>query len=194
MRILGVDPGSKNTGYGCVDIIGNQLRLVSHGTIKIYNNNNADLMEKRLLTLYQDLSNIIMNFKPETLVVEKIFFAKNALSALKLGQARGVVLLTGAAYGLNIIECSSTEVKAKITGYGRATKAMVSKVIQILFGKQNFLTFDASYSLDLAMSHAYQIMSQNKKCFKNHPLEKLEILSKKRKKLSLAESIGLGRK
>ncbi|MBI3534474.1 MAG: crossover junction endodeoxyribonuclease RuvC [Deltaproteobacteria bacterium] len=187
MRILGVDPGSKNTGYGCVDIIGNQLRLVSHGTIKICNNKNTDLMEK-------NLSNIILKFKPETLVVEKVFFAKNALSALKLGQARGVVLLTGAAYGLNIIEYNSTEVKAKITGYGRATKAMVSKVIQILFGKQNFLTFDASDALALAMSHAYQIMAHNKKYFKNHPLEKLEILSKKRKKLSLAESIGLGRK
>ena len=97
MRILGVDPGSRLTGYGCVDLIGNQLRHVAHGTLRLANTSGKATvpLEERLFLIYEGLTEVIQKVKPQILVVEKVFFAKNAVSALKLGQARGAAMLTG---------------------------------------------------------------------------------------------------
>jgi crossover junction endodeoxyribonuclease RuvC len=101
MIILGIDPGSRLLGYGVVEKIGNQVRVIEHGTIHLFHKEYRNIpvdetTPSRLKEIFVKLSEIIKRLKPQALAVEKVFFAKNAVSALKLGQARGVVLLTGA--------------------------------------------------------------------------------------------------
>ncbi len=191
MRILGVDPGSRLTGYGCIDLIGNQLHLMTHGTLKLANTSGRAVipLEDRLLLLYQGLSRVILEFKPQILVVEKVFFAKNVVSALKLGQARGAVILAGAIHSLIIKEYSPTEIKAALTGYGRAEKDQLARVIQLLVGKQNFTTPDASDALALAIHHSYVALGQAQR---SELIQHVKISSSKR--LSLAQSVGFAAK
>lgn len=160
MRILGVDPGSRLTGYGCVEISKNQIKHIGSGTIRLVKASQVKPFEKRLYDLYEGLSLTIEKFKPQVLVVEKIFFAKNVVSALKLGQARGVILLCGAKYDLELAEYNPTEVKSAIVGHGRASKDQVSKMVQIITGKREFATADASDALSLAICHAQISMSR----------------------------------
>lgn len=195
MRILGVDPGSRLTGYGCVDLVGNQLRLVSHGTLRLSNvSGKATVpLEERLYSIYEGLSEVIQKYRPEVLSVEKVFFAKNAVSALKLGQARGAVILTGMIHSLKIAEYSPTEVKQWVVGYGRADKDEVARVVQLLFGQQEFTTSDASDGVALAICHAYSVGSHPVSAGANPRLA--EVLrsvarGRKKKKLSLAEAVG----
>ncbi len=155
VRILGVDPGSRFTGFGCVESHAGKLRLLEHGTLRLNEKTETarDLAD-RLLRLSEGLDEVILRSKPQILVVEKVFFAKNAMSALKLGQARGVVLLAGAAHSLEVREYNASEVKKAITGYGQADKDQVAKMLQALLGKQAFDTPDASDGLALAVYHA----------------------------------------
>ncbi len=112
-------------------------------------------MEDRLFQLYEGLSAIIREFCPQVIAVEKVFVAKNALSALKLGQARGAIILTGKIHFLEIAEYSATEVKKIVAGYGQADKDQVAKMVQIYLGRKDFATSDASDGLALAICHAF---------------------------------------
>lgn len=156
MRILGIDPGSRLTGYGCIDWIGNQVRHVTHGTLKLSNTSGKAVipLEDRLFSIHQGISAVILEFKPAVLSVERVFFAKNAVSALKLGQARGAVILTAKLHQLKIFEYSPTEVKRAVVGYGQADKEQVAKMISLLIGRSDFATSDASDGLALAICHA----------------------------------------
>lgn len=192
MRILGVDPGSRLTGYGCIDRIGNQIRHVTHGTLRLSNTGGKAIisLEERLLSLYHGLSEVIVEFKPHVMVVEKVFFAKNALSALKLGQARGAIILTGKIHSLDIAEYSPTEVKQIVVGHGQADKDQVAKMVKVLVGQQKFATFDASDGLALAICHAYS--SRMGASQANALLDLKSSLDRRsKKKLSLAESVGI---
>lgn len=159
MRILGVDPGSRLTGYGCVDFEGRSLKHVADGTLRLSNTGGrAEVpLEERLFLLYEGLSEVIRTYKPVVLSVEKVFFAKNALSALKLGQARGAVILTGRIHGLAIAEYSPSEVKSAVAGYGGADKTQVARMLQMLLGRRDFVTPDASDGLALAICHALHL-------------------------------------
>jgi crossover junction endodeoxyribonuclease RuvC len=159
MIILGVDPGSRLLGFGVIEKNGNQLKVLEHGTIKLFHKEYEKLpvdetTPSRLKEIFEKLGEVIRKHKPQSMAVEKVFFAKNAVSALKLGQARGVVLLTGAVHDVAIYEYSVTEVKSMITGHGRADKEQVAKMLQMILGAQNFETADASDALALAVSHA----------------------------------------
>ena len=159
MIILGVDPGSRLLGYGVIEKTGTQVRVLAHGTIHLFHKEYRDIpvdetTPSRLKEIFVKLGEVIQQYKPQMLAVEKVFFAKNAISALKLGQARGVVLLTGAIYDLEIHEYSVTEVKSMITGHGRADKEQVAKMLQMILGNQEFATADASDALSLALAHA----------------------------------------
>ena len=160
MRVLGVDPGSRLTGYGCVTVAGRQMVLNEHGTLKLARTSGKQEvpLEKRLLDLFLGLSDVIVRLKPDILVVERVFFAKNAVSSLKLGQARGVVVVCGALQGLEIEEYSPTEVKRAVVGSGAADKDQVARVLQILLGKQDFATGDASDAVALAVCHAQRLL------------------------------------
>lgn len=197
MRILGIDPGSRLTGYGCIDFIGNQLRHVGHGTLKLAGTSGKQTvpLEERLLSIHLGLNEVIREFKPKIMVVEKVFFAKNAVSALKLGQARGAVILTGMIHGLEIVEYSPTEVKQAVVGQGHADKDQVAKMVQLLIGKQEFGTSDASDGLALAICHAHasRMPVAPKTAAATAYAEALQSISggRKKKKMSLAEAVGL---
>ena len=162
LKILGIDPGSRLLGFGCIEKTGNQIRVLEHGTIRLFHKEYEKIpvdetTPSRLKEIYEKLSEVIRTHKPQVLAVEKVFFAKNAISALKLGQARGVVLLAGALHDLEIHEYSVTEVKSIITGHGRADKDQVSKILQLMLGVQEFATLDASDAMALAVAHALSL-------------------------------------
>jgi crossover junction endodeoxyribonuclease RuvC len=190
MRILGVDPGSRLTGYGCIDWVNQKIQLVTHGTLKLANTSGKATvpLEERLLSIHRGLSEVIAATKPDILVVEKVFFAKNAVSALKLGQARGAVILTGMIHGLAIAEYNPTEVKRAVVGQGHADKDQVARMIELMIGKQEFDTPDASDGLALAICHAH-----SHRGIASHTAA-LKAVGKKKKKLSLAEALGLSNK
>lgn len=187
MRILGVDPGSRLTGYGCIDCEGGSISLVAHGTLKLANTHGRATipLENRLLGIYEGLSKVIQEYQPQILSVEKVFFAKNAVSALKLGQARGAVLLTGMIHSLRVVEYSATEVKHVLVGHGRAEKEQVARMLQLMMGSLQFTTTDASDGLALAVCHALSLKNQG--LVTHHANAK--ILVSKRKKQSLSESV-----
>lgn len=189
-RILGLDPGSRLTGYGVIDVIGNDIQLVTHGTLKIASTTGKATLplEERLLEIYRGLRAVIETHRPETLSIEKVFFAKNAVSALKLGQARGAAILTARIMGLNVVEYAPTEVKSTLVGYGRADKDQVARVLEMMLGKQNFQTSDASDGVALAVCHA-RIHGSHSVLGARHQNTLTQSRSKKR--MSLAESLGI---
>ena len=158
VRILGIDPGSRLTGFGCIDLVGNQLVHVAHGTLRLSNTGGKAVipLEQRLHSIHLGLTDVIAAHRPRIMVVEKVFFAKNAVSALKLGQARGAVILSGMIHGLEIVEYSPSEVKQTVVGQGHADKEQVAKMVERLIGKREFATADASDALALAICHAYR--------------------------------------
>jgi len=183
--ILGVDPGSRLLGYACIEKNGNHFRVITHGTIQLFHKEYKNIpvdetTPSRLKEIHTCLSKIIEEHKPQAMAVEKVFFAKNAVSALKLGQARGVVLLTGALYDLEIYEYSATEVKGMVTGYGRSDKGQVAKTLQLILGQQKFETQDSSDALAIALAHGLALQ----------PAGKSKLLAKKSRSLkNLAESL-----
>ena len=183
LRILGVDPGSRRTGYGCVDVVDRRIQVVAHGTLKLSSiSGKSEIpLEQRLLDLHQGLAKIISELKPDVLAVERVFFAKNAVSALKLGQARGVVILAGAINGLCIAEYSPNEIKAAVVGHGKAGKEQVAGMVKILTGCGAFSTNDASDAVAIAICHAQ----------KTSGLKSPAASGSRKAPRSLAEAIGI---
>lgn len=163
VRILGIDPGNVNCGYGIVETC--QSPPQANGCIYITSGNILNSHRRpshvMLRELYDALVNIIRQYGPHEVVVEKIFFARNAKAALNLGQARGIALLAAASESMDVYEYSALEVKKAITGYGRAEKRQVQEmVMRILNLKLNpesssraDLTEDAADALALAICH-----------------------------------------
>lgn len=189
-RILGVDPGSRLTGYGIVDVIGTEIKHVTHGTLNIASTTGKATLplEDRLLLIYEGLTKVIETYRPDTLSIEKVFFAKNPVSALKLGQARGAAILTAKILGLNVVEYAPTEVKSAIVGHGRADKDQVARVLEMMLGKQEFKTSDASDGLALAVCHA-RIHGSHSALGTAH--QNTLTQSRTKKRMGLAESLGL---
>jgi crossover junction endodeoxyribonuclease RuvC len=152
MRILGIDPGSRITGYGLVEKIGNRLRHIDNGAIIT---DSKAPMPERLQVIYRQLNRIIDEYAPQAVAVERIFVAKNALSALKLGHARGVAMLAGVNAGLPVAEYSAVEVKNAVVGYGRAAKTQVQHMVRVLLALPEIAQEDASDALAVAICHAH---------------------------------------
>ena len=122
MISLGIDPGSAICGYGFVEVLDGQLIAKNFGVITT---SPQARMQDRLLKIYSELDALIKNFQPQVMGIEKLFFGKNATTAIPVGQARGVVLLCAAQNNLDVIEITPNEVKQSITGYGAANKEQV---------------------------------------------------------------------
>jgi crossover junction endodeoxyribonuclease RuvC len=150
-RIMGVDPGSLRTGYGVVDLKGNVVTAVAWGVIRL---DDAEPFPDRLLRIHSELSRLILLYKPVEAAVEKVFLAKNAMSALKLGQARGAALVTCRAHGLSVFEYSAKEIKLAATGYGAASKEQVAGMIARLLGLHGPVPPDATDALAMAFCRA----------------------------------------
>lgn len=151
-RILGIDPGSRNLGYGLVTKSGNKLQALAHGTLKFDTKTESN---ERLLEIFTRVRALIAELKPDAVAIEKVFFAKNASSAFKLGAARGVVILAVVEAGLSIAEYNPTEVKQAVTGHGHAEKDQVAKLVSLLLGVRDFASADASDALAIAICHTH---------------------------------------
>lgn len=149
-RTIGIDPGSRCTGYGIVESDGNTLKQILNGTVRIPSELD---FPKRLQLIYRQLTDVIDRFQPQCMAVEEVFVAKNANSALKLGQARGAAILAGVNAGLAVFEYSALEIKQAVVGYGRADKTQVIEMIQYLFGLRGPLNANAADALAAAVCH-----------------------------------------
>jgi crossover junction endodeoxyribonuclease RuvC len=152
MRIIGIDPGSRVTGYGVVDQVRRQLSHVASGRIV----SSAQIpFHQRLKKIYQELTSIISCHEPETMAVEDLFMARNARSALKLGHARGVAILAGLNTDLAIAEYSPLEVKMALVGYGRAQKSQVQEMVRVLLGLGELPESNIADALAVAICHLH---------------------------------------
>ncbi len=148
-RVLGIDPGSRAAGYGVIDSLGQQARIVDHGVIRV----PADLpLARRLILLYRELAAIVDRHRPDEAAIEEVFSAHNARSALVLGQARGVLMLA-AADRCEVFEYSARAVKKAVVGYGQADKQQVAQMIKTLLGLPKVPPQDAADALAIALCH-----------------------------------------
>jgi crossover junction endodeoxyribonuclease RuvC len=150
MIACGIDPGTIRTGYGFVRKDGSRLLRLGSGAIKL---DEKAPLEERLVVLQENLDQVLTQHGPDAAAVEDLFFAKNAMSALKLGHARGVVLLTLARRGLPIASYPPALVKRSIVGKGRATKGQMQKVVQAILGLAELPGEDEADALAVAICH-----------------------------------------
>lgn len=158
MRIIGIDPGSRATGYGLVIKEGNRLIHLDNGVIRPPA--KADLPE-RLLAIFQGLEAVIREYAPEQAAVEQVFMSQNPQAALKLGQARGAALLALAQAGLQVGEYSPMQIKSSVVGYGRAAKNQVQQMTKALLNLPEIAQEDASDALAVAICHAHSSTMNN---------------------------------
>jgi crossover junction endodeoxyribonuclease RuvC len=150
-RILGIDPGSHHLGVGCLEKTGNRSRLLF---CEIIHAPKKEGLYTRLAVISQRFHQILDELKPDEVAVEDIFFAKNVRSAIYLGTARGMVIGACLQKGLEIHQYAATQVKSVVTGYGRADKADVQKMVEMILGTKITLGFDATDALAIALCHA----------------------------------------
>jgi crossover junction endodeoxyribonuclease RuvC len=151
MIILGIDPGSRTTGYGLIRQEGNRLIHVDNGAI--FTKSDQPLPD-RLKVIYDGLADVIARYQPEEMAIEDIFVAKNASSALKLGHARGTAMVVGVNNALPVAEYTAMQVKSAVVGYGHANKNQVQKMVKTLLNLPEIAQEDASDALAVAICHA----------------------------------------
>ncbi|MEX2353445.1 MAG: crossover junction endodeoxyribonuclease RuvC [Gammaproteobacteria bacterium] len=151
IRILGIDPGSRLTGYGIIDVDGNHSSHVSHGIINVQGEDIAD----KLRFLFRQLTHILEEFTPDEVSIEKVFMHKNADSALKLGQARGCAITACADRELPVFEYTANQVKQATVGKGHAAKQQIQHMVKILLCLQTIPQVDAADALAIALCHGH---------------------------------------
>jgi len=158
MIILGIDPGSRTTGYGLIDNQSSQIHYVASGYLKT----NGDSLPQRLGQIFQQIESVIEQHRPEHMSIENVFMQKNADSALKLGQARGAAICAGYQAGLEIAEYAPREIKQALVGTGAATKEQVQHMVKRILGLQQTLQADEGDGLAIAICHAQFYATQQK--------------------------------
>lgn len=152
MRVLGIDPGSNRTGYGCVETNGTHHRLVTCGAVAT---RGAVSFSDKLLTIHREITRLIDECRPDSVAVENLFAAVNMRSALKLGHVRGVALLAAVEANLEVAEYTPTEVKCAVVGYGRAEKHQVQQMVKLLLGMPTAPSpHDVADALAVAICHS----------------------------------------
>ncbi|MCF6290542.1 MAG: crossover junction endodeoxyribonuclease RuvC [Desulfobacterales bacterium] len=157
-RILGVDPGSRVTGYGVIAKQGQQLRLIACGVIK---GHARDSLPERLRLIHDGLCEVIREHGPEAAAVEDLFVAINPCSALKLGHARGVAVLAAVQQGLEVHDYTPRMVKQAVVGYGQADKLQVQQMVRVLLRLTSLPGQDAADALAVAICHANRAVIAN---------------------------------
>ena len=152
MKILGIDPGSRTTGYGLIETQGNRLRHIDNGIIAMP---ATAALADRLKTIYDGVARIIGEFAPEAVAIEQVFLAKNPHAALVLGHARGAAMLAAVNAGLAVHEYSALQVKSAVVGYGRAGKPQVQQMVKALLNLPEIAQEDAADALGVAICHAH---------------------------------------
>ncbi len=149
--ILGIDPGSRVTGFGIINAVGSRLEYVTSGCIRLPD----DDLPSRLKRIFDDLCEIIEKFVPQEMAIEQVFMAQNAGSALKLGQARGAAIVAGVHHSLPVAEYSARRIKQSVVGTGTAAKAQVQHMVTILLNLPSSPQEDAADALAAALCHAH---------------------------------------
>jgi crossover junction endodeoxyribonuclease RuvC len=157
-RILGIDPGSRITGYGIIDMIGNQATYVTSGCIRMAD----EPIPERLRRIFIDLTAVIEEFQPSESAVEIIFMHRNADAAIKLGHARGAAIVALAQQALPIFEFTANQIKQAIVGRGHADKVQVQHMIKILLKLAESPPPDAADALAVALCHGHTRATLNK--------------------------------
>ena len=152
VRILGIDPGLRRTGWGVIDIEGNWLTFVGCGSVEPA----GDLpLASRLLAIHEGLAAVLGNFRPAEAAVEQTFVNKDGVATLKLGQARGVAMLAPAMFGIAVSEYAPNQVKKTVVGAGHADKNQIQVMLKILLPKAEPKSADAADALAVAITHAH---------------------------------------
>jgi crossover junction endodeoxyribonuclease RuvC len=159
--ILGIDPGTLVTGYGIIELSGGATRLIASGMVR---NGSDRPMPERLKLIHESLVLVIQKYRPDQAAVETAFYGKNAQSALKLGQARGVAILAAVAGGLPLAEYSPREVKKAVVGNGNASKQQVQYMIRSLLGMTGApAPYDVTDALAVAVCHGHRTAGGGKR-------------------------------
>ncbi len=155
MRILGIDPGTGILGFGVIDVVKGQPVLVDAGVIRTPVHEEDAV---RLLTIYDEITEIIKLTKPDAMSVEKLFFARNVTTAMTVSQARGVVLLCGMQHGMTIAEYTPMQIKQAVTGYGKADKKQIQEMVRVILQlKEIPKPDDAADALAAAITHSMTV-------------------------------------
>jgi crossover junction endodeoxyribonuclease RuvC len=149
VRILGVDPGSQITGFGIVDIVGNRTTAVEWGSIRT-GGEHSD----RLRSIFKGLGQVVREYRPTEIAIERVFLSRNADSALKLGQARAAAICATFEANVPIYEYSARHIKKAVVGRGSAEKDQVQRMVQMILGVRETIAADAADALAAAICHA----------------------------------------
>lgn len=150
-RIIGIDPGSRVTGYGIVDFRGERGAHVASGCVEAA----GDALAERLMSIFQGVAELLAAHDPQEMAVEQVFVRRNAASALKLGQARGVAVLAGVSRELPVYEYSATQIKQAVTGRGHGAKVQVQHMVRVLLSLSDPPRADAADALAVALCHGH---------------------------------------
>jgi crossover junction endodeoxyribonuclease RuvC len=151
MRIIGIDPGLRNLGWGVIDVVGNKTTHVANGVC----HSEGDDLGQRLLSLHIQLTQIVKTYQPASAAVEQTFVNKDGAGTLKLGQARGIAILVPAQAGLPIGEYAPNKVKKTVVGVGHADKAQVAHMVRVQLPGVEIAGPDAADALAIAICHAH---------------------------------------
>ncbi|MCB1785643.1 MAG: crossover junction endodeoxyribonuclease RuvC [Chromatiaceae bacterium] len=150
-RVLGIDPGSRTTGYGVIETDGVRSRHLASGCIR----SAAGGFPQRLGEIFAGVHEVLLEWRPQEVAVEQVFVSRNAASALKLGQARGAAISAVVMLELPVFEYTPAAVKQGLVGNGRAEKEQVQHMVRVILGLQGRLALDASDALAIALCHAH---------------------------------------
>ena len=156
-RLIGLDPGLRHTGWGVIDVNGNHLRHVANGAVA---STRGDLSE-RLMEIHAGLNRVIAQWVPQVAAVEETFVNKNPVSTLKLGQARGAVLLTASLNGLGVTEYAPNAIKKAVVGSGHAAKRQIRHMVEVLLPGTVIASEHAADALAVAICHAHHAATRD---------------------------------
>jgi crossover junction endodeoxyribonuclease RuvC len=151
MRILGIDPGSRRTGFGIIEVQHQHLIYLGGGGINL----RATTLPLRLQEIYTGITQIIEQYQPTTAAIEQVFIHRNVATALKLGQARGVAIVAAVQAGLDLYEYAPTQIKQAVVGQGHAEKIQVQHMVKVLLSLATMPSTDAADALAIAICHAH---------------------------------------
>lgn len=149
MRVIGLDPGSRVTGFGVIENHKGGFQHIESGNIRLPDYS----LPERLRIIFEGLSEVVERSQPQVMAVEKVFMARNAQSAIILGQARGVAIVVAANHGLEVVEYSALQVKQALVGQGKAGKQQVQHMVRVLLGLRKAPALDTADALACAICH-----------------------------------------
>lgn len=160
MRVLGIDPGLRNLGWGVIDVQGARISHVANGIC--HSDGAVDSLAERLRSLHEQLTLVLRTYAPHTAAVEQTFVNKDAVATLKLGQARGIALLVPAQFGLHVGEYAPNHIKKTVVGVGHAAKQQVDHMVRLQLPGVQIEGPDAADALAIAICHAHHMQSQGR--------------------------------